>query len=449
VIQTFVRVFRQLLRAQSGTVDEAMEVLVADLSRVVIMDSYSLAPLCAVVELGDLLAAPAMVEQASQALSVAVERGALFSHGWMFLLPRVLGVAATLQRQWDTAEARFLTAIVAATHVGARPELARTHLDYARMLVARGRRGDRRQAIGLVRQAAPMFHELGMAPFARRAAELAEALRTRVLETPRPRATYPNRLSEREVEILRHMAQGHTNQEIADNLVLGSHTVARHIRSIFKKIGVKNRTGAVAFAFEQQLAPQPEPYSGPGTTSAPDRVSGEGQVQALRILLVTDMEGSTSLIQRWGDAQAHELLRVHNAIIRQGLRRHHGIEIMHTGDGVEASFPSASSAVAGAVAIQQAFARHNREHPEQHIRVRMGIHAGEPILTEGRLFGTAVHTTFRICARARPGQILISDVVRQLAAGSGFAFVDRGRVTLKGLSGRFRLYEVQWEDAQV
>jgi class 3 adenylate cyclase len=157
------------------------------------------------------------------------------------------------------------------------------------------------------------------------------------------------------------------------------------------------------------------------------------------------MEGSTALTQRWGDATAHELLRTHNAIIRECLRAHDGVEVTHTGDGVEASFSSAASAVECAVAIQQAFARHNQAHPATPIHVRIGLNAGEPIATEGRLFGIAVPTTFRICARARPGQILVSDVIHQLAAGKGFTFTARGRIALKGLAGRFRLYEVSWE----
>jgi len=66
--------------------------------------------------------------------------------------------------------------------------------------------------------------------------------------------------------------------------------------------------------------------------------------------------------------------------------------------------------------------------------------------TEGRLFGTAVHTTFRICGRAHPDQILTSDVIRQLAEGKGFVFANRGRIALKGISGPVQLYEVQWKN---
>jgi class 3 adenylate cyclase len=158
------------------------------------------------------------------------------------------------------------------------------------------------------------------------------------------------------------------------------------------------------------------------------------------------MEGSTELIQQLGDAQAHDLMRHHTAIIRECLRQYHGVEVTHTGDSVEASFASAANAVECAIAIQKAFARHNQEHPDRAIRVRMGINAGEPIVTGGQLFGTAVHAAFRICSRAQPLQILVSDVVRQLAVGKGLVFIDRGRIALKGFSERVRLYEVQWQE---
>jgi adenylate cyclase len=138
-------------------------------------------------------------------------------------------------------------------------------------------------------------------------------------------------------------------------------------------------------------------------------------------------------------------LRTHDSTIRTSLRRHDGLEITHTGDGIEASFLAASKAVECAVAIQQAFADLNRNSPDNPIHVRIGINAGEPIVTEGRLFGTTIHTAFRICTRARPGQILASEVVYQLSAGKGFTFIDRGRAQLKGLSQRIHLYEVRWE----
>src|SRR5262249_33499406 len=140
----------------------------------------------------------------------------------------------------------------------------------------------------------------------------------------------------------------------------------------------------------------------------------------------------------------HDLIRTHNKLIRQCLAAYRGAEIVHTGDGVEASFTSASSAVECAVAIQKAFARHNREQGGEPIQLRIGINAGEPIPTEGRLFGPAAPSAFRISARAQPGQILVSEVVQQLVASRGFPLVNRGRVNLKGL-GRVRLYAVTWQ----
>jgi class 3 adenylate cyclase len=164
------------------------------------------------------------------------------------------------------------------------------------------------------------------------------------------------------------------------------------------------------------------------------------------VILFTDMEGSTSLIERVGDEKAQQLLRIHNRIVRGCLRMYHGHEVKHTGDGVMASFPSASAAIGCAIAIQKALALHNRKHPDAPIRVRIGTNAGEPIAEEGQLFGAAVNAAARICARALPGQILVSDVVRQLVAGKGIAFVSRGRLALKGFAERFRVYEVQWEE---
>jgi class 3 adenylate cyclase len=162
-------------------------------------------------------------------------------------------------------------------------------------------------------------------------------------------------------------------------------------------------------------------------------------------ILFTDMEGSTTLTQRLGDAAAHEVLRTHNRIIRDALKAHDGSETKHTGDGIMASFAAASHALEGAVAIQRAFAAHN-ESAETPIRVRIGLNAGEPVAEDEDLFGTAVQLAARICAHAEPGQILASNVVRELAAGKKFLFSDRGEVALRGFDDPVRLFEVGWRD---
>ncbi|MDO8615192.1 MAG: adenylate/guanylate cyclase domain-containing protein [Dehalococcoidia bacterium] len=171
-----------------------------------------------------------------------------------------------------------------------------------------------------------------------------------------------------------------------------------------------------------------------------------GTPSGLVTILYTDMEGSTPLTQRLGDAKAQEVLRAHNTIVREALKAHGGSEIKHTGDGVMASFPTASGALECAIAVQQGFAAHN-ESAETPVRVRIGLNAGEPVAEEEDLFGTAVQLAARVCARAEPGQVLASNVVRELAAGKGFLFSDQGDVVLRGFEDPVRLYEVRWQAA--
>ncbi|MCH8900915.1 MAG: adenylate/guanylate cyclase domain-containing protein, partial [Chloroflexi bacterium] len=168
--------------------------------------------------------------------------------------------------------------------------------------------------------------------------------------------------------------------------------------------------------------------------------------------------GSTALAQRLGDAAAQDVRRAHNTIVRDALRAEGGSEIKHTGDGIMASFPSASHALACAVAIQRAVAALRQAQSEQaapverhaepveaRLNVRIGLNAGEPVVEEDDLFGTSVDLAKRICDHAEPGEILVSDVVRQLAAGKDFLFSDRGEVVPKGFDEAVRLYTVRWE----
>jgi adenylate cyclase len=82
------------------------------------------------------------------------------------------------------------------------------------------------------------------------------------------------------------------------------------------------------------------------------------------------------------------------------------------------------------------------------MQIRIGANAGEPLAEEGQLFGAAVNAAARLCARALPGQILVSEVVRQLLVEKKLPFVSRGRVTLKGFSEPMRVYEVAWQEEQ-
>ncbi len=152
---------------------------------------------------------------------------------------------------------------------------------------------------------------------------------------------------------------------------------------------------------------------------------------AVHTILFTDVEGSTALTQRLGDTKARELLREHERLVREALKSHGGSEVKTMGDGFMASFSSATKALECAIAMQRAFAEHNESAPEP-IKVRIGLNAGEPIAEDDDLFGTAVNEAARITAAAKGGEILVSNVVRELAKGKDFLFADRGEASLKG-----------------
>jgi class 3 adenylate cyclase len=175
--------------------------------------------------------------------------------------------------------------------------------------------------------------------------------------------------------------------------------------------------------------------------------SGREPESAFRTILFTDLEGSTELVQRLGDEGAMRLLRVHDAIIREALARHRGREVKHTGDGIMASFGSVQAALAGAVAIQRGFALRNAEDPGAQLRVRIGMSAGEPVAEGNDLFGAAVQLASRLCDHARPGIIVVSSVVRDLAIGKGFTFGPASEAELKGFPGPVFLCELDWADA--
>ena len=162
-------------------------------------------------------------------------------------------------------------------------------------------------------------------------------------------------------------------------------------------------------------------------------------------ILFTDIEGSTTLTQQLGDNRAQQLLIEHDRAVRGALARFDGREVKHTGDGIMASFLSASAGVEAALAMQAAFAERESARGEETapLRTRIGLNVGEPVAQSDDLFGSAVPLPRRICDEAEPGQILVSDVVRQLCAGKTFDFTSVGEATLKGFDEPVALYEVR------
>ena len=172
----------------------------------------------------------------------------------------------------------------------------------------------------------------------------------------------------------------------------------------------------------------------------------------IHTILFTDVEGSTALTQRLGDAKSREVLREHERMVREALKAHGGSEVKTMGDGFMASFASATKALECAIAVQRAFAEWNSARPStgsgraEVIRVRIGLNAGEPIAEDEDLYGTAVNEAARITATAKGGEILVSNVVRELSKGKDFLFAERGETSLKGFDEPVRLYEVRWRE---
>jgi class 3 adenylate cyclase/alpha-beta hydrolase superfamily lysophospholipase len=176
----------------------------------------------------------------------------------------------------------------------------------------------------------------------------------------------------------------------------------------------------------------------PATT----RGSEDGSAAPVSIVF-TDVEQNTALLDRIGDDAWRRELREYERLTREQLRANGGTEVKTIGDAFMASFASAAQALSCAVAMQREFAARNEsaEHP---LRVRIGINAGEPIAEGGDLFGTSVTIASRISTLAAGGEILASNVVRELVAGKGFLFADRGEHVLRGFEDPVKVYEVQW-----
>jgi class 3 adenylate cyclase/pimeloyl-ACP methyl ester carboxylesterase len=177
---------------------------------------------------------------------------------------------------------------------------------------------------------------------------------------------------------------------------------------------------------------------------APENSTPEIRTDAgLRTILWTDLVEHTQMMTRLGDAKGRQLLREHERITREALKAHGGSEVKTMGDGFMASFTSVTKAVDCAVALQRAM-ESEAETLETPLRVRIGLNAGEPVEDEGDLFGTTVILAARIAAIAEAGEILASDVIRQLLSGKDFVFNDRGEHPLKGFEEPVRVYEVSW-----
>ena len=158
--------------------------------------------------------------------------------------------------------------------------------------------------------------------------------------------------------------------------------------------------------------------------------------RVLSTVLFTDIVGSSERAASLGDRAWRQLLEKHHALVRNQLVRFRGREMDAAGDGFFASFDGPARAIRCASAIVEGVR-------ELQLEVRAGLHTGECEVVDGKVAGIAVHTGARIASLAAPGEVLVSSTVKDLVAGSGITFVDRGRHALKGIPGDWRLFAVE------
>jgi DNA-binding NarL/FixJ family response regulator len=151
--------------------------------------------------------------------------------------------------RWEEAQRHFTAALTMNARMGAKPALARTQYTYARMLLRRGQPGDHEHARSLLDEALALSHALGM----RALEEQTVALQERLQSPSRSTLQYPGGLTQREVEVLRLIALGKSNRDIAEMLFVSPNTVANHVRSILTKTATANRTEAAAYALRYGL----------------------------------------------------------------------------------------------------------------------------------------------------------------------------------------------------
>ena len=158
--------------------------------------------------------------------------------------------------------------------------------------------------------------------------------------------------------------------------------------------------------------------------------------RVLATVLFTDIVGSTEKAAALGDRRWRDLLDNHHATIRRNLARFRGREVKTTGDGFLATFDGPARGVRCACAIAE-------EIKPLGIEVRAGLHTGECEMTDDDVGGIAVHIGARVAALAGAGEVLVSSTVKDLVAGSGLRFGDRGSQSLKGVPGDWRIFAVE------
>lgn len=200
---------------------------------------------------------------------------------------------------------------------------------------------------------------------------------------------------------------------------------ARHLE-------LPGRDHALFVGDPEQLAGEIETFLAEAWAELPERTD---PTTVLATVLFTDIVGSTEKMAELGDRGWRELLQEHHSLVRRQLSRFRGVEMDTAGDGFFARFDGPARAIRCAQAITTGVQRLK-------IQVRAGLHTGECELADGKVAGIAVSIGARIAASAEPNEVLVSGTVKDLVAGSGLSFRERGSHNLKGVPGDWPLYAV-------
>jgi class 3 adenylate cyclase len=205
-----------------------------------------------------------------------------------------------------------------------------------------------------------------------------------------------------------------------------AHWLAEHIEGAqYVELPGKNH---IAFIDGDDILDEIQEFlTGVREPAEPDRV--------LATVLFTDIVGSTERARELGDQRWRDLLEQHHEVVRQELDRFRGREIDTAGDGFFATFDGPARGIRCGKAIVESLR-------SLELDVRAGLHTGEVELAGDAVRGIAVHTGARVAGHAGAGEVLVSQTVRDLVAGSGIALEDRGATELKGIPGEWRLYAV-------
>ena len=162
-----------------------------------------------------------------------------------------------------------------------------------------------------------------------------------------------------------------------------------------------------------------------------------------------DIEDFGAMSEKLGPQQTREVLDAYTAIVRQHVVDFGGSEVKAIRDGYMLAFPSPVDALRSAVAIQRAYVRYNDAHPEEPVRVRMGLNTGEASQESQVLIGNDFIVAARIADLAQGGRVLISPVLKEIVESSGEFTFDGGHdLELEDLPGLHRVYEVIWQSEE-